>query len=152
MFSSILAAKWHMYTCPLLFPPLLHLIPFCHSISLPSLCYSSWINLSWGRSPYPPSSRKNVLQIRPGDYMTHHSVAFTSDCTSTMDRDPGVKKTTTTTTKKRHILPEKLPVKQRRQSKHYQRVYPFFRSERLKWVTRCVHCNIAVNIHKLIII
>lgn len=67
---------------PLCYFPLPHLIPFCHSISQPSLRCSSQINVSWGRSPYPASSRNNVLQIRPGDYMTHHSVTFASDCTS----------------------------------------------------------------------
>lgn len=60
--------------------PHLSLIPFCHSISLPSLCYSSQINVWWG-SPHVLSCN-NILWICPRDYVTHHSVTSTSDFTS----------------------------------------------------------------------
>lgn len=155
MFPSKLAPEWHMYTCPLLFPPLLHLIPFCHSISPPSLCYSSRINVSWGRSPYPSSSWNNVLQIRPGDYMTHHSVAFTSDCASWQhdhngQRPRGLKKTKTN--KKGTFCPKNCLSSSVGSQSIIKGFIPYFRCERLKWVTRYDHCNIAVNIHKLIII
>lgn len=98
-------------------------------------------------------SRNKVPRIRPRDYMIHHSVTFTSDLTW-----HGLKTGASSTRRERGgkwrgiFLLAQTDCQRASAVKGTIKGFIPFRCASLKWVTRHSHCDITVNIHKLIII
>lgn len=125
LFSSGMAGRHtaHIQTLSLLFPPF-YFIPSCHSISLPSLCYSSQINVSWGRPPHI-LSQNNVLWMCPRDYMWHSPRVSSSHSPTQAGPSQNLEGRAEKKQRGSIFYHPKLTVKQCAQSKYYQRVYPF---------------------------